>query len=250
MYFELQLSAAVLARVIRNRLRSLPLGLDLGVPDPDGDLVVDRVVIGDTTTLQRERSVAGVVGVPMPAATQMVTTLSPTNLDRFTVPYLQVRQEVKVLLVRAADLEANGPAATPPALTVTIYPVFNVSLKAANQTQGGGPLTLTYALAYVEFGAVALELDEGQRAADRPGRRRTDDRFGGRRPRCHEQIDGPPGHGDQRRHRLRSHGHAGRVARRLRHRILADRQSTTASSRQARPTCWSARTGRCCWTPR
>ena len=60
MYFELQLSAAVFARVIRNRLRSLPLGLDLGVPDPDGDLVVDRVVIGDTTTVAagEERSPA------------------------------------------------------------------------------------------------------------------------------------------------------------------------------------------------
>ena len=167
MYFELQLSAAVFSRVIRNRLRALPLGLDLSLPDErDGELVVDQVVIGDSTTVQREKVVDYSSGSALatPAATQSVTTLSPTNLGSFVVPYMQIRQEVRVLLVRAADLAKNGPKATPPALTVTVFPVFNVSLNAANQTQGGGPLTLTYALAYVDFGPIALALNDAQRA--------------------------------------------------------------------------------------
>jgi len=54
MYFELQLSAAVFGRVIRNRLRALPLGLDLSLPDPNGELVVDQVQIGDPTRVQQE----------------------------------------------------------------------------------------------------------------------------------------------------------------------------------------------------
>jgi hypothetical protein len=53
MYFELQMSGAVFTRVVRNRLRSIPLGVDLTLPDPEGGmLVVDQVVIGDTTTLR------------------------------------------------------------------------------------------------------------------------------------------------------------------------------------------------------
>ena len=167
MFFELQLSAAVFARVIRNRLRALPLGLDLSLPDQNGgELVVDQVQIGDFTSIQRELAADNSGGSfkAKPAATQLVWTLSPLNLGTFTVPYLQVRQEVRILLVRASELEANGPAASPAALTLTIFPVFNVSLIARNQTQGGGPLVLTYALAYVEFGPVALQLDDAQRA--------------------------------------------------------------------------------------
>jgi len=167
MYFELQLSAAVFSRVIRNRLRAIPLGLDLSLPDEsDGELVVDQVVIGDSTTVQREKVVDYSSGSAQatPAATQSVWTLSPTHLGSFVVPYMQMRQEVRVLLVRASDLVKNGPKATPPALTVTVFPVFNVSLNATNQTQGGGPLTLTYALAYVDFGPIALALNDAQRA--------------------------------------------------------------------------------------
>lgn len=167
MYFELQLSAAVFARVIRNRLRALPLGLDLSLPDQDnGELVVDQVQIGDATSVQREMAADNSGGSfkAKLSATQLVRTLSPMNLSTFTVPYVQVRQEIRILLVRASVLEANGPVASPPTLKVTIFPVFNVSLTALNQTQGGGPLVLTYALAYVEFGPVALQLDDAQRA--------------------------------------------------------------------------------------
>src|ERR1700730_5379721 len=103
MYFELQMSGAVFTRPVRNRVRSIPIAVDLSVPDQDGSmLVVDQVVIGDTTTLQREQTVDYSSGIPQitDAATQSVWTFSPTNFVNFTVPYVQVKQEVRVLLVR------------------------------------------------------------------------------------------------------------------------------------------------------
>ena len=168
MYFELQMSGAVFTRVVRNRFRSIPLGVDLELPNPSGGiLVVDQIIIGDATTLQREQIVDYSSGSPKVTniATQYVSTLSPTGFLRtFVVPYAQVKQEVKVVLVSAADLEANGPMPTAPSLTLTIFPVYNISLKAANQTQGGGPLTLSYKLAYVDFGLAGEKLSDAQRA--------------------------------------------------------------------------------------
>jgi hypothetical protein len=58
MYFELQMSGAEIARAVRNRLRSIPLAVDLSFPDPNDAtnmLVVDQVIIGDNTTIQREQ---------------------------------------------------------------------------------------------------------------------------------------------------------------------------------------------------
>ncbi|MGI8570856.1 MAG: hypothetical protein ACR2KT_18355 [Methylocella sp.] len=116
--------------------------------------------------MQREQAIDYSSGIPQAknAATQSVWTFSPTSLLNFTVPYLQVKQEVKVLLVRASDLEANGPTPTAPYRTLTIFPVFNVALNAANPTQGGGPLTLSYVLAYVDFGLIGLGMTDAQRA--------------------------------------------------------------------------------------
>src|SRR4051794_31952727 len=130
MYFELQMSGAVFTRVVRNRLRSIPLGVDLSFPGPGGGmLVVDQVIIGDATTLQREQTVDYSSGIPKmtSSATQSIWIFSPTNYSNFNVPYVQVKQEVRVLLVRASDLETNGLAASAPSLTLTIFPVFNVS---------------------------------------------------------------------------------------------------------------------------
>jgi len=167
MYFELQLSASVFTRIIRNRLKSIPLCVDRELDDSDGTrLVVDRVVIADNTWLQREQSIELVNNVPKSndAATQSVWIFSPTNLTTVTVPYLQVKQEVTIHLVKSADLDTNGANPTAPFKTLTIYPVFNVSLVAANQTQGGGPVSLSYSLAYVDFGLLFLVLSTAQRA--------------------------------------------------------------------------------------
>jgi hypothetical protein len=167
MYFELQLSASVFTRIIRNRLKALPLCVDRELIDPDGNrLVVDQVVVGETTWIQREQTIELVNSLPKTRdiATQVVWIFSPNNLFSVTVPFLQVKQEVSIRLVKSPDLDANGVNSTAPFKTITIYPVFNVSLRAANQTQGGGPLTLSYALAHVDFGLLILGLSDGQRA--------------------------------------------------------------------------------------
>lgn len=174
MFFELQLSAGVFTRIVRNRLNALPLCVDRELVDDTGQisgvkgtrLVVDRVEFGSSTWIQREKAIDVVDGLPKPrdVATQSVWILWPTNHTSFTVPFLQVKQELMIHLVRAADLEANGVKPTPPVKTITIYPVFNVSLTAAKQTQGGGPLTLSYSLAHVDFGFYFLALSAAERA--------------------------------------------------------------------------------------
>ena len=64
MYFELQMSGAIFARAVRNRLRSIPLAVDLSLPDlSGGTLVVDKIIIGDNTTIQREQKIAYTVPI-------------------------------------------------------------------------------------------------------------------------------------------------------------------------------------------
>lgn len=167
MYFELQLSANVFTRIFRNRLKALPLCVDRELLAPDGTLlVVNQIVIGESTSIQREQIIELVNGLPTPknTATQTVWIFSSTgNIFDITVPFLQVKQEVLIHLVKSSDLDANGPNPTTPFETLTIYPVFNVSLTAAKQTQGGGPLSLSYSLAYIDFGPLILALSKAQR---------------------------------------------------------------------------------------
>lgn len=167
MYFELQLSANVFAKIVRNRLKAVPLCVDRELTAPDGNrLVVDQIVIGESTWIQREQKIDLVNGVPTPKdiATQVVWIFSPTNYNFITVPFLQVKQELIIHLVKSSDLEANGPNPTPPYKTLTIYPVFNVALDVASKTVGtGGPLTLSYTLAHVDFGALIFGLSTEDR---------------------------------------------------------------------------------------
>ncbi len=165
MYFELQFSANVFTRIVRNRLKAIPLCENRELTDKHGNrLVVDRVVIGEITLIQREKTIL-VNGLPASedSATQVVWVFSPTNYTSVTVPFLQVKQEVKIHLVKSSDLDANGTNPSPVFDTYTIYPVFNVALSAANQTQGGGPLTLSYTLAHVDFQVLSLVLSAEQR---------------------------------------------------------------------------------------
>ena len=167
MYFELQLSSAVFSTIVRNRLKAIPLCVDRELTDPDGNrLVVDQVIIGESTWLQREQTIELVNGLPKPVdiATQLVWIFSPTNLFSVTVPFLQVKQEVSIQLVKSSDLDANGSNPSPPFKTITIYPVFNVALNSSNQTQGGGPLTLSYSLSHIDFGLLILGMSAAQRA--------------------------------------------------------------------------------------
>ena len=177
MYFELQLSANVFSRIVRNRLKALPLCVDQEFiddteKDPPGSgkpvpLVVDRVEIGESTWIQREQTIQLKNRVPVHSeiATQIVWLFSPTSFTSHSVPFLQVKQEVRIHLVKSKDLDANGPNPTPAFNSLTIYPVFNVALRAAAQAVGsGGPLTLSYTLAHVDFGLLFLGLSAARRA--------------------------------------------------------------------------------------
>jgi hypothetical protein len=173
MYFELQLSGDVFGRIVRNRLKALPLCPDREFVDDDGKLtgvpgtlvVVDRVEIGENTSIQREQ-IQQPGGGPQTfadGATQVTWIFSPTNYTSFTVPFLQVKQEIKIHLVKATELEVNGPNATTPFRTFPVYVVFNVALRASNQTQGGGPLIMSYSFAHIDYGILYLFLSSQQR---------------------------------------------------------------------------------------
>lgn len=168
MYFELQLSADVFTRIVRNRIRAVPFCVDLAFVDKDGNhLVVDRVEVGELTSIQREMRLDESSGVEQTTAhsSQVVWRFSPTSLNTITVPFLQVRQNLVISLVKASDLDANGTSPTPAFRTVIINVVFNVSLAPANPgQQGGGPLRLSYTTAFVEFGPFFDLLSAEQRA--------------------------------------------------------------------------------------
>jgi hypothetical protein len=132
------------------------------VTDADGNallLVVNEVVVGDSTWIQREKTIELVNGLPQAKDIATQGVLVMPHLINFTVPYLQVKQEVLVHLVKSSDLDSNGPSPTLPFKTITIYPVFNVSLRASK-----GQLTLSYTLAHIDFGLLALELSGTQRS--------------------------------------------------------------------------------------
>ncbi|HEX3238613.1 MAG TPA: hypothetical protein VHR18_00580 [Solirubrobacterales bacterium] len=166
MFLELQLSSSLFTRIVRNRIKSLPLCLDRDLTDFDGtELTIDRIDIGDATSIQRELEIDPASGSLRPAATQVVWIFSPRNYTSVTVPFLQVRQEVSVQLVKRADLVQNGPAPSPIHKTLTIHPVFNVDLSVDNEVAGeSGPLAISYKLAYVDLGPLGNLLSGPMRA--------------------------------------------------------------------------------------
>lgn len=96
-YFELQLSSQVFAKIVRNRLKALDLCIDRERKDKDGNVlqVLDRIVIGETTLIQREQRIELVGGVPqyLPSSSQHVWVFSPRSYYDMTVPFLQIKQE-------------------------------------------------------------------------------------------------------------------------------------------------------------
>jgi hypothetical protein len=154
MFFELQFSAAVFGRILRNRLRELDLCPDKMVPNPDNifeEMVLDQIVIGDSTTVQRELVVdydANDKPNAAPGANQLVWFNSSSgNIYSEHLPYLQVKQEITITLVHPADLEVNGVNPSKPR-PVTIYLVLNI----AAQFVYHGPITMSYEFAYIDYG--------------------------------------------------------------------------------------------------
>jgi hypothetical protein len=164
-FFELQMSESLFTGIVRNRIRNVPLCVDQEFPDLDGiPLAIDRIEVGSGTEIQRQKELPVGTTQPRDAATQVVWIFSPTNYHSITVPFLQVKQEILIHLVKVSDLQLNGPNPSPVHRTLTIRPVFDVSLSVANQAGGGGPLTLSYKLAYVDLGLLGHGLSEAQRA--------------------------------------------------------------------------------------
>ena len=74
MFFELQLSANVFTKIIRNRIKALPICKDQTIKDQDGNLLVlDQVVIGESTWIQREKKI--VIVNNLPQSTDVATSL-------------------------------------------------------------------------------------------------------------------------------------------------------------------------------
>ncbi|MGW5455726.1 hypothetical protein [Nocardia sp. NPDC003979] len=154
MFMEFQLAADVFTRIVRNRLRSLPICLDHELPLFDSTYVLDRIDVEDGTSVQRERRLDRTSGTPVEvdAATNPVGIITPTGfLSGFTASFLQVRQPVTVHLVSPSDLRAHAEAPSP-LIPVALTVVFNVDLWAPNSTQGGGRPLLRYSLGYIDYG--------------------------------------------------------------------------------------------------
>ena len=160
MDIELQFSTQLFASIVGNRIRALDLCVDASA----GGQVVDRIV-PRSTTVQKETRLdnASVVRTEVASATATVWVFSPQNYTSFVTRHLQLVQELDVYLVDEADLAANGISPTAAAPT-TLKAAFNVKLTANRQTQGGGPATLSYTLAWVHFGLIDPFLPPAQRA--------------------------------------------------------------------------------------
>ena len=167
MYFQLQLSWDVFTRVVRNRIKSIPLCIYREFLNRKLNLllVVDRIVVGEKTVIQREKrlNVSSGKEVVEDAASQIMWIFSPTSYTAITVPFLQVKQDVTIYLAKSADLDANGPNQTPEFQALVINPVFNVHLEVAGSGHKGEDRSFSrYTLAHIEFGAWfgLLEKDE------------------------------------------------------------------------------------------
>ena len=102
MYFELQLSWDVFTRVVRNRIKSIPLCIDREFLNRKLNLllVVDRIVVGEKTVIQRGKrlNVSSGKEVVEDAASQIMWIFSPTSYTAITIPFLQVKQDVTIYL--------------------------------------------------------------------------------------------------------------------------------------------------------
>jgi hypothetical protein len=173
MSFELQLSSAIFARVIRNRLKrqanlcvDYPFVLDSPFDKLIGRLVVDQIIVSDETKIQREKRLKRLTSTTFEEidnASQNLALLLPTNYPIYIVPYMQVSQGIDVVLVREDELIANGTEPSKPFITLRLFPTFNISAQVPDQTQGGSQtISLAYTLAYIHPGNVSPYVSDAQ----------------------------------------------------------------------------------------
>ncbi|HGA1022378.1 TPA: hypothetical protein ACIQN7_002717 [Bacillus cereus] len=144
MFFEFQLSSQNFERIFRKRLKEIPFCVDREENIFGTICVIDRVEITDTTIVQKQLIPTQNVGIIFP----------PFYPNSFTVPYLQIKQEVNVQLVKSSDLELNGPNPSQP-VSYTFELVFNVSMNIAVTSTtplgSGGPVQISYQLEHINY---------------------------------------------------------------------------------------------------
>lgn len=144
MFFEFQLSSQNFERVFRKRLKEIPFCVDREENIFGTIYVIDRVEITDTTIVQKQLIPTQNVGIIFP----------PFYPNSFTVPYLQIKQEVNVQLVKSSDLELNGPNPSQP-VSYTFELIFNVSMDIAVTSTtplgSGGPVQISYQLEHINY---------------------------------------------------------------------------------------------------
>ena len=155
MFIEMQISGSSFGRILRNNLRLRPICLNYQFDYEGTSLVIDRVLIGDETIIQREQYVHldGTTLVHTEEHTQTVwVNTRPVPYTMNFMPFVQVRQEISVVLVEVAALESNGVEASPAFKLPKLHAVFNVGLQVEKPTQGGGKARLVYEFAQIDWG--------------------------------------------------------------------------------------------------
>jgi hypothetical protein len=156
MYFELQFSAPLFARMLENQLKAnKPCFGYMEFQYGEQTVVLDSVDIVDPLTIQRQPSTPA----DLPFTAQIVSQYG--SIGQITAPYLQVRPSLQVNLMLKSDLVANQANPTAPWLSPKIQPVYNVSALigtvAADGTLvpanvgAGGPVVVTYVLDQLPF---------------------------------------------------------------------------------------------------
>ena len=153
MYIELQLSAPVFASLIENQLKAYQPCLGYIEFSAGGEtLVVDKIEIVDPTTILRDP------GMPRE---NVILSSFVGSIAQISVPYLQMKPTLSITLAKKSDLLSNGvnpspPAALLPALpasSISLQPVYDVSVFVTGDFGTGGPVELSYSLYDVDYGA-------------------------------------------------------------------------------------------------
>ncbi|MBK8097030.1 MAG: hypothetical protein IPK26_07985 [Planctomycetes bacterium] len=135
MLLDVQIAASQFCRMVRQRLRAIPIPLGCDLVASEDTEALDRIDILDDTTVRRD-----------PVARQTVWFTFPNNYTSLQLPAMQIQQRVAIRRVEVADLRANGSAPSPhvtPELIVTL--TFNVWMTTNQANVGTGGAAVLHA---------------------------------------------------------------------------------------------------------
>lgn len=144
MFFEFQLATTVLGRILRNQIRQVDLGISQSFDLLGNPAMVDHINVGDDTSLIRED---GSFSIHVGNNTQQINGQKAV-----------ISQPLTLNLVHISDLEANGAAPTPPAMSPQIKLLVAVTAQANN-----GNAELKFAFDNIDFGIIAGFLTDAQK---------------------------------------------------------------------------------------